>query len=58
MHRHPPRHRAAPHLDAVAERLAARLSKIVVGDPALERCAWGRWLPVRSSAMSRSAWRC
>ena len=30
-------------LDAVAEAAAARLAKVVVGNPADDRCGWARW---------------
>jgi oxepin-CoA hydrolase/3-oxo-5,6-dehydrosuberyl-CoA semialdehyde dehydrogenase len=41
MHRDPPCHRAAQHLDAVAERIAARLAKVAVGDPSVDGVKMG-----------------
>jgi oxepin-CoA hydrolase / 3-oxo-5,6-dehydrosuberyl-CoA semialdehyde dehydrogenase len=44
------------HLDAGGRALRARLAKMVVGDPALEACAWARWPRTRSRPTSPSAW--
>jgi oxepin-CoA hydrolase/3-oxo-5,6-dehydrosuberyl-CoA semialdehyde dehydrogenase len=46
------------HLDAVATRLRERLAKVVVGDPALEACAWVHWPRMRRRPTWPSAWPC